>query len=89
MIDAFSKWPEIHEMKATTAEATIFKLKQIFAAHGLPERIISDNGPQFTASQYEEFCRFRGIVHSSIAPYHPRLNGEVERLMETFKTSIY
>ena len=88
MIDAFSKWPEIHEMRATTAEATIFKLKQIFAAHGLPERIISDNGPQFTANQFEEFCRFRGIVHSTIAPYHPRSNGEVERLVETFKTSI-
>ena len=32
LIDAFSKWPEIHEMNSTTAEATISKLKQIFAA---------------------------------------------------------
>ena len=88
LIDAFSKWPEIHEMNSTTAEATISKLKQIFAAQGRPERIISDNGPQFTASQFDEFCKFRGIVHSTIAPYHPRSNGEVERLVETFKTSI-
>ena len=50
LIDVFSKWPEIHEMNSNTAEATISKLKQIFAAQGLPERIISDNGPQFTAS---------------------------------------
>ena len=55
LIDAFSKWPEIHEMKSTTAEATISKLKQIFAAQGLPERIISDNGPQFTASSFANF----------------------------------
>ena len=88
MIDAFSKWPEIHEMKTTTAEATISMLKQIFAAHGLPERIISDNGPQFIVSQFEKFCRFRGIVHSTIAPYQPRSNGEIKRLVETFKTSI-
>ena len=88
LIDAFSKWPEIHEMKSTTAEATISKLKHIFAAQGLPERIISDNGPQFTASEFQQFCNSRGIVHSTIAPYHPRSNGEVERLVATFKNSI-
>ena len=87
LIDAFSKWPEIHEMKATTAEATILKLKHIFASLGLPESIISDNGPQFTASQFEKFCESQGIVHLTIVPYHPRSNGEVERLVETFKKS--
>ena len=88
LIDAFSKWPEIHEMKSTTAEATISKLKHIFAAQGLPERIVSDNGPQFAASEFQQFCNSRGIVHSTIAPYHPRSNGEVERLVATFKNSI-
>ena len=85
LIDAFSKWPEIHEMTSTT---TISKLKHIFAAQGLPERIISDNGPQFTATEFKQFCNSRGIVHSTIAPYHPRSNGEVERLVETFKNSV-
>ena len=88
LIDAFSKWPEIHEMKSTTAEATISKLKHIFAAQGLPERIVSDNGPQFAASEFQQFCNSHGIVHSTIAPYHPRSNGEVERLVATFKNSI-
>ena len=72
LIDAFSKWPEIHEMKTTTAEVTIAKLKHIFAVQGLPEQIVSDNGPQFTASKFEDFCNSRGIIHSTIAPYHPR-----------------
>ena len=88
LIDAFSKWPEIHEMKSTTAEATISKLKHIFAAQGLPERIVSDNSPQFAASEFQQFCNSRGIVHSTIAPYYPRFNGEVERLVATFKNSI-
>ena len=68
-------------MKTTTAEATIAKLKHIFAVQGLPEWIVSDNGPQFTASK---FCASIGIIHSTIAPYHPRSNGEVERLVGTF-----
>ena len=88
LIDAFSKWPEIHEMRATTAKATIDKLKHIFAAQGLPEHIISDNGPQFIANEFAQYCNSRGIAHTTTPPYHPRSNGEVERLVETFKNSI-
>ena len=51
LIDTFSKWPEIHEMKAKTTEATISKLKHNFATQALPEWIISDNGPQFKANE--------------------------------------
>ena len=42
---AFSKWPEIHSMETTTAEAIIKHLRQIFATHGLPRQIVSDNDP--------------------------------------------
>ena len=63
------------------------KLKHFFAAQRLPEWIISDNGPQFTASESKEFCNSCGIAHSTIASYHLRSNGEVERLVETFKNS--
>ena len=87
LIDTFVKWPEIHEMKPTTTEATISKLKHIFTAQGLPEQIISDNGPQFTATKFQQFCNCHVIVHSPIAPYHPRSNGEIERLVAKFKNS--
>ena len=45
VIDAHSKWMEVHIMRSTTSAATIVKLKEIFATHGLPETIVSDNGP--------------------------------------------
>ena len=88
LIDSFSKWPEVLEMTDTSATATISKLKQIFAAQGLPEQIVSDNGPQFIASEFNDYCSSRGILHTTTAPYHPRSNGEVERLVETFKNSV-
>ena len=90
LIDAFNKWPEIHEMKVTTAEATMHMQTQahIFASQGLPESIISDNSPQFTVIQFEQFCKSRDITHLIIAPYHPRSNGKVERLVETFMNSM-
>ena len=88
LIDAYSKWPEIHAMSVTTAQATIQQLRKIFAVHGLPERLITDNGPRFVASEFESFCQTRRIHHTRTAPYHPRLNGEAERLVETFKLAI-
>ena len=82
-VDAFSKWPEIHTMETTTAEATIKHLRQISATHGLPRQIVPDNGPQFVATSFQKFCESRGIQHIKTAPYSPRCNGEAERLVAT------
>lgn len=46
MVDAFSKWPEVCVMQSTTAEKTVEALRPIFARYGLPEQVVSDNGPQ-------------------------------------------
>ena len=86
--DAFSKWPEIHSMETTTAEASIKHLRQIFATYGLPRQIVSNNGPQIVATSFQKFCESRGIRHNKMAPYSPRYNGEAERLVQTFKKAI-
>ena len=74
-------------MESTTIEAVIKHLQQIFATHSIPHQIVSDNGPQFTGEKFSQFCLSRGIHHTKTAPYHPRSNGEVERLVQTFKHS--
>ena len=88
IVDAYSKWPEIIPMHTTTAQATIKVLMQIFATHGLPERIISDNGPQFVSTEFSDFLKANGIQHSRSAPYHPASNGEAERFVQTFKHNM-
>jgi len=55
----------------------------------LPQMIISDNSPNLCQKNLDSFvCSPRGIQHNTIAPYHPRSNGEAERLVEIFKQSI-
>ena len=49
VVDAKSKWLEVLRVSSTTAEATVQALRVLFATHGLPEEIVSDNGPQFVA----------------------------------------
>lgn len=55
IVDAFSKWVEVIPMPTTTAEASIRVLKKLFACHGLPDIVVSDNGPQWTAAVFQAF----------------------------------
>lgn len=50
LVDVYSKWLEVHVMKTTTSTATIEKLREIFATHGLPKTLISDNGTNSRAA---------------------------------------
>ena len=43
-VDAHSKWPEAFIMSSTTTTAMIIVLRQLFAAHGLPAQVVTDNG---------------------------------------------
>ena len=87
VMDAHSKWPEIVEMSSTTATKTV-ELRRMFAAYGLPEQLVTDNGPQFTAEEFAVFLKRNGIKHIKVAPYHPSSNGAVERLVQTFKKAM-
>ena len=86
--DAHSKWPDIIEMKNTTANSTIEKLHKLLASNGLPEQIVTDNGPQFISEEFATYTKANGVKHIESAPYHSTTNGAIERLVQTFKTSM-
>ena len=52
VIDSFSKWPEVSVMKSNTATKTIDELRCLFSRWGIPEQIVSDNGPQFKSDEF-------------------------------------
>ena len=74
-------------MSSTTASSTIGTLRSLFARHGLPQVIVSDNGPQFTSDDFKKFMQINGVKHITSAPYHPQSNGLAERFVQTFKLS--
>ena len=86
--DAHSKWQEIIEMKNTTASQTIDEMRKLCALYGLPEQIVSDNGPQFFSKEFATFTKMNGIKHIKSAPYHLVMNGSAERLVQTFKKAM-
>ncbi|TKR59314.1 hypothetical protein L596_029004 [Steinernema carpocapsae] len=88
LVDAKSKWPEAIKMSKTTTLSTIKVLQGVFCMFGIPEQIVSDNGPQFSSSEFSDYCVSNGIQHITTAPYHPQSNGEAERFVQTFKKSL-
>ena len=88
VVDAHSKWLEVHIMSSTTSISTIEKLRNIFSIFGLPRVIVSDNATVFTSAEVQKFVRENGIAHQKVAPYHPASNGLAERAVQTFKEGI-
>ena len=88
VVDAHSKWPEVVQMSTTTTAATLKALRDMFAQHGLPEQMVSDNGPQFVSDEFATFAKKNGIRHIRCAPYHPASNGLAERFVQTFKWAM-
>lgn len=85
VIDVHSKWIEVLPTKLTTAEKTANLLRNLFASYGLPKVLVSDNGPQFTAPEFEQFLKGNGVRHVLSTPYHTASNGAAERAVQTFK----
>ncbi|KAL5510419.1 hypothetical protein EMCRGX_G005959 [Ephydatia muelleri] len=85
VVDAYSKWPEVRVMRSTTTQHTMEVLSDIFATHGLPRVLVTDNGPQFTAKEFSDFLKTNCIVHRTSAPYHPATNGLAENMVKNVK----
>ena len=88
LVDSFSKWPEVIPVSPPSATRTISILNQVFSQHGLPDTIVTDNGSQFTSSQFRDFCTQNSITHIRSPPYHPQSNGQAERFVDTFKRAL-
>ena len=50
--------------------------------------IVADNGPQFTAQEFKDFCLRNGIMYRTTAVYKPPINGQAERLVQILKNVL-
>ena len=83
-----SKWIDAIPVPSTSSISTITVLRNLFAAHGIPELIFSDNGTSFTSEEFGTFCKRNGIRHKTSAPYYPASNGLAERAVPVVKAGL-
>ena len=79
---------EVEVVSAATSTVTIEHLQSIFATHGLPEVLVTDNGTVFSSAEFSQFTSYNGICHIKTAPYHPSSNGLAERAVQIFKMGM-
>ena len=62
-------------MSQATSAHTIAVLRHVFNYFGLPEHLVTDNGTQFTRTQFKKFLEGNDIQRTFTAPGHPATNG--------------
>ena len=82
IVDQKSKFPDIEFVSSTSAPILIKTLERIIATYGIPNTMVSDNGPPFKSYEIKRFMREHSIQHKRITPLWPQSNGEVERFMK-------
>ena len=71
-IDYYSCFLELIPLSTTTAHAVIEAVKAIMARHGVVEKLISDNGPQFSCAEFAKFSKEWGFEHITSSPHFPQ-----------------
>ena len=77
-VDHYSDFIEVDELDNTLSSTITATTEAHIARHSIPEVILTDNGPQFIASEFEGFCDRNQIQHITSSPYWPQGNGKAE-----------
>lgn len=88
VIDEYSRFPVVELVKSTSNHSVIPVLDKIFATHGMPDRLKTDNGPPFQSYQFRRFMEYCGIKHRRITPLWPRSNAQSENFMKPLNKAI-
>ena len=87
-VDYYSRYFEIDELSSTTSNAVIKRLCHHFARHGIPQILISDNGPQYVSDEFKQFTKSWDFEHKTSSPMYSKSNGLAEKNCTKCKTVI-
>ena len=78
-IDKFTKWPEVEAVRKVTAQSAVKFFKGLVCRYGVPNRIITGNGTQFTSRTFMHYIQDLDSKVSFALVAHPWSNSQVER----------
>ena len=85
MMDMFTKYPEAIPLKKVDNESVLEAMLEVFSRHGIPEKILTDQGSVFMSRLTKQVCQTLGIGHIRTSPYHPQSDGALERWHASLK----
>ena len=88
VVDSFSRFIETQKLNSTTSSNIIVTLKSICPGYGIPDTVVTDNGPQYFSNEFQSFVESYSLSHVTSSLYYPRGNGEAERAVRTLKNLL-
>ena len=85
LVDYFSRYVEVQKLSNSTSAGVKAFLKAMFSRHGIPMTLMSDNGPQFSSKEFQDFSSTYHFNHITSSPHFPQSNGLAERTVRTVK----
>lgn len=87
--DRLSGWPVVVPCRGdTTSSNTIRMFCNYFREVGVPLRLRTDGGPQFTSQEFRSFAARWGVRHIVTSPHYPQSNGHAEAAVKAIKHLI-
>ena len=88
MIDYYSRYIELIELRFETADNVINAMKSIFARHGIAAAVCNDNSSFFAAHSFLQFTKKYGFTHVTNSPRYAQGKGEAECSVQTAKNLL-
>ena len=85
LVDYHSNFIEVERITSLTTSGVSKVLMTMFSRYGVPDQVMSDNGPQFSSSEFRSFATKWGFEHITASPRYPQSNGKVENAVKTVK----
>jgi hypothetical protein len=87
--DYQSKFPIVEKLDGNASSKKVADItEKIFSIFGIPNSLISDNGPQFIGKAFQDLMKKHGINHVTSSPHHPESHGFIERMIQTVKNLL-
>ena len=89
VVDHFTRYVQAFVTNNHTAYTTARVLyNNFFSVFGFPQKLISDQGTEFTGDVIATMCKLLRIEKIRTTPYHPQTNGSAERVHQTLQRMI-
>lgn len=88
VVDYYSKYVELSHLPKLDTQTLIQRLEVIFARHGVPETVFTDNGTHLTSAEMRKFAENWDFEIVTRSPSYPQTNGLAEAAVKIVKRAL-
>ena len=88
LVDYYSGYIKVEQLRDTKSEVSVKLCKSQFTRYGIPDTLVTDNGPQFSSEAFRDFTHHYGFRYCTSSPHYPQSNGRAEKAVQTIKSLV-